>query len=93
MSTNWFAKSISTCFFQGGHINLYTDNKPTPFISAYDPFVLEVKYLSFASYQGASVEFLYNCVSDKTTPDTGNEIKKQPASEPSDELSAISLDG
>lgn len=70
---------------------MYTDNKATPLISAFDPFVLPVKYLSFGSYQGAQVEYLYNCVSDKTTPET--DAKNEQVAEPSDELSKVSLDG
>lgn len=34
--------------------------------------------MSFASYQGALVEFLYNCESDKTTLDLSKDLHKQP---------------
>lgn len=78
-------------FFKlGGHIKVYADNKPKPLIEAYDPFVLPVKYVSFATYQGAKVEFLYNCVSDKTTQETNNDVPDSITI--SDELSAVSLD-
>lgn len=62
-------------------------------IEAFDPFVTEVQYLSFASYQGASNEYLYNCISDKTTIDTSNDIQKQPISTSTNDLSRVSLDG
>lgn len=49
-------------------------------------------HTSFATYQGASNEYLYNCVSDKTTVDTSNEIQKQPVAGPTNDLSRVSLD-
>lgn len=61
-------------------------------LEAFDPFVSAVKYLSFATYQGASNEYLYNCVSDKTTIDTSNDIQKQPVETPTNDLSKVSLD-
>lgn len=76
-------------FQLGGHIKVYTDNKAKPLIEAYDPFVLPVKYVSFASYQGANVEFLYNCVSDKTTQETNNDVPDSTTI--SNELSAAPL--
>lgn len=72
---------------------MYVDNKPEPLIEAFDPFVLPVQYVSFASYQGAAVEFLYNCVSDKTTTDTSNSIEKQPVAADENDLSRVSLHG
>lgn len=62
-------------------------------IEAFDPFVTEVQYLSFASYQGASNEYLYNCISDKSTIDTSNDIQKQPVATSTNDLSRVSLDG
>lgn len=64
--------------FSDGHIRVHTDNKAEPLIEAFDPFVLPVQYMSFASYQGASAEFLYNCVSDKTSLDLSKDVHKQP---------------
>jgi len=61
-----------------GHIRVHFDNKAEPVIEAYDPFVLPVEYMSFASYQGASVEFLYNCASDTTALDLSKDLHKQP---------------
>lgn len=78
---------------KGGFIKVFGDNKPEPIIEAYDPFVLPVEYVSFASYQGANVEFLYNCISDKTTIDTSNDIKKQPVVPQTNDLSEVSLEG
>lgn len=78
--------------FLDGHIKLYTDNKPEPMIEAFDPFVLSVQYVSFASYGGASNEFLYNCISDKSTIDTSNDIPKNPVEIPTNDLSQASLD-
>lgn len=80
-------------YFAGGHIKVYVDNKPEPIIVAYDPFVLPVEYMSFASYQGANVEFLYSCDSDKTTTDTSNDIQKQPVAIDTKDLSKVSLEG
>lgn len=72
---------------------MFTDNKSEPIMEAYDPFVLPVQYISFASYQGASMEFLYNCTSDHTTADIStNDIPKQPQLITND-LSQIPLDG
>lgn len=71
---------------------MFFDNKLEPVIEAYDPFVLPVQYLGFASYQSASNEYLYNCKSDKTNVDTSNEIKKQPVATPTNDLSLVSLD-
>lgn len=65
-------------FSPDGHIRVHTDNKAEPIIEAYDPFVLPVQYMSFASFQGASVEFLYNCASDKTSLDVSKDVHKQP---------------
>lgn len=80
-------------FILDGHIRVFTNNELTPIMEAYDPFVLPVQYMSFASYQGASVEFLYNCTSDHTTADIStNDIPKQPQST-SNDLSHIPLDG
>lgn len=59
-----------------GHIRVFTDDKDEPLITAFDPNPLEVKYLSFASHGGADVEYLYNCVSDKTSVLSGNAIPK-----------------
>ncbi|XP_031620433.1 uncharacterized protein LOC116338976 [Contarinia nasturtii] len=74
-----------------GHIKVYIENKPEPVIEAFDPFVLPVKYISFASYQGASNEFLYNCISDKTTIDTSNQ-KPVAVTTTSTNLALVSLD-
>lgn len=63
-------------------------------MEAYDPFVLPVQYMSYASYQGAYVEFLYNCTSDPTTVDVNtNDIAKQPVETSTNDLSRIPLDG
>lgn len=73
---------------------MYTENKSEPILEAYDPFVLPVQFMGFASYQGASVEFLFNCTSDKTTVDTSsNDIQKQPVETPINDLSRVPLDG
>lgn len=77
---------------KNGHIKVFTDNKAEPIIEAFDPFVLPVQYLSFASYQGSPNEYLYNCNSDKTTIDTSNDIQKQPVAVPTNDLSRVSLD-
>lgn len=61
-------------------------------ITAYDPNPLPVKYMSFASYEGATVEYLYNCVSDKTAVAPSNAIPKEPIAEWSS-LSDAPLDG
>lgn len=84
--------NLMLCFFSDGHIRVHTDNKEKPILEAYDPFVLPVQYLSFASYQGASVEFLYNCVSDKTTADASKDIHPLPAVTTND-ISEIPLEG
>lgn len=76
-----------------GHIRVFTDDKDEPLISAFDPNPLPVKYLSFASYQSASVEFLYNCASDKTSVLSGNAIRREPATEEWTSLSDAPLDG
>lgn len=76
-----------------GHIRVYTDNKPEPIIDVYDPFVLPVKYMSFSSFQGATNEYLYNCVSDKTTIDNSNDIPKQPVATSTNDLAKVPLDG
>lgn len=89
---NLFIASIRFYVSIDGHIKVFTDNKAEPIIEAYDPFVLPVQYLSFASYQGSQNEYLYNCKSDKTTVDTSNDIKKQPVEGPTNDLSRISLD-
>jgi len=69
-----------------GHINVFTDNNVEPLLSAYDPNPLPVKYISFASFEYANVEYLYNCVSDKSAVLSANSIPKKPAqpSDPSD---------
>lgn len=48
--------------------------------------------MSFSSYQGASVEFAYNCVTDKTTVDASNDIHKQPEITTND-ISEFPLEG
>lgn len=78
--------------FKDGYINVYLNDKPEPFISAYDPSPVQVKYVSFASFQLSQVEFLYNCVSDKS----GNVEAVQTTSPPptdDNDLSQAPLDG
>lgn len=75
-----------------GHIRVHADNKAEPIIEAYDPFVLPVEYMSFASYQGASVEFLYNCASDKTALNLSKDLHKQPEVTTND-LSLVPIEG
>lgn len=76
-----------------GHIRVFTDDKDSPLISAYDPNPLKVKYLSFASFQGASVEYLYNCESDKTAVLSSNAIRKEEAEAPTSNLLDAPLHG
>lgn len=84
----WTEKQIFVCskliikfssffFSLDGHINVLTDNKAEPLLSAYDPNPLPVKYISFASFEYANVEYLYNCVSDKTA--LVSAVPKKPA--------------
>lgn len=75
----------------GGHIRVYVDNKAKPIVDVFDPFTLKAKYISFASEHGASNEFLYNCVSDKTTLDQSDETTKPVPADP-DNLSLLPLD-
>lgn len=55
---------------------------------------MPVKYVSFprnnGAIQGPFVEFLYNCVSDKTTQDTNNDVPD--STTVPNELSAVPLD-
>lgn len=74
-----------------GHIRVYTDNKAKPIIDVFDPFTLQVKYISFASEQGASNEFLYNCVSDQTTLDQSEQAAEPVSADPNN-LSLVPLD-
>lgn len=74
-----------------GHIRVYADNNAKPIIDVFDPFTLQVKYISFASEQGASNEFLYNCVSDKTTLETGDAASEPVSADPNN-LSLLPLD-
>lgn len=47
-----------------GYINVYSGDEPKPFISAFDPKPIPVKYISFAGHDKVlQVEFLYNCSS------------------------------
>lgn len=48
---------------------------------------------SFASFQSATNEYLYNCASDKTTIDNSNEIPKQPVATSTNDLAKVPLDG
>lgn len=74
-----------------GHIRVYADNHAKPIVDVFDPFTLDVKYISFASEHGASNEFLYNCVSDKTTLETGDNAI-EPVSVDPNNLSLLPLD-
>lgn len=85
-------KNKISFFLSDGHIRVHTDNKAKPLLEAYDPFVLPVQYMSFASYQGATVEFLYNCVSDKTTADASQDVHPQPDVTTND-ISQIPIEG
>lgn len=75
-----------------GYLNVYLNNKPEPVISAYDPTPLQVKYVSFASYQFSQVEFLYNCVSDKSGNPAAVRSTSAPPTDDTD-LSKTPLDG
>lgn len=79
-------------FIQDGYINVYLNNKPEPFISGYDPSPVHVKYVSFASFQTSQVEFLYNCVSDKSVDPEPAQSTSAPPTDDSD-LSEAPLDG
>lgn len=47
-----------------GYINVYNGSESKPFISAFDPKPIPVKYISFAGHDtDTGVEFLYNCSS------------------------------
>lgn len=48
--------------------------------------------MSFASYNGASMEFLYNCASDKTALDLSKDVHKQPEVTTND-LSLVPIEG
>jgi len=74
-----------------GYINVYLNNKAEPFISAYDPDPVHVKYVSFASFQTSQVEFLYNCVSDKSVSPAPIEATSASPADDSD-LSEAPLD-
>lgn len=79
--------------FIDGHINVFTDDNPEPLIRAYDPLPLPIKYVSFASHHSASVEFLYNCVSDKTGVLSPNAIQKEPWHGQANSLSEVPVEG
>lgn len=78
--------------FSGGYINVYLNNKPEPYLSVFDPTPVSVKYVSFASFEFSPVEFLYNCVSDKSVIPEPVRTTSAPPTDDAD-LSEAAIDG